>query len=46
MTWESGYPTLGIVYTPELEHVLGPARKPDEPLTSRHEDLARSLQAV
>lgn len=46
MTWESGYPTLGIVFTPELEKLLGPARKPDEPLTSRHEDIARSLQAV
>jgi carbamoyltransferase len=46
MTWESGYPTLGIVFTPELERLLGPARKPNEPLTPRHEDMARSLQAV
>jgi carbamoyltransferase len=46
MTWEDGYPTLGQVYTPELERLLGPARKSDEPLTARHEDIARSLQAV
>ena len=46
MTWESGYPTMGIVFTQELERLLGPARKPTEELTSRHEDLARSLQAV
>jgi carbamoyltransferase len=46
MTWEDGYPTLGQVYTQELERLLGPARKPDEALTSRHEDIARSLQAV
>jgi carbamoyltransferase len=46
MEWESGYPTLGRVYTDRLEDLLGPARKPDEELTKRHEDLARSLQAV
>jgi carbamoyltransferase len=45
-TWESGLPTLGITYTPELDRLLGPARKPDDPLTSQHEDIARSLQAV
>jgi carbamoyltransferase len=46
MEWEDGYPTLGAVYAPALDEVLGPARKPDEPLTRRHEDIARSLQAV
>jgi carbamoyltransferase len=45
-TWDDGYPTLGLTYTHELETLLGPARKPDEPLTDRHEDIARSLQAV
>ena len=29
-----------------LDEILGPARKADEPLTKRHEDIARSLQAV
>jgi carbamoyltransferase len=46
MEWDDGYPTLGTVYSPELESLLGPARKPGEPLTPRHEDIARSLQAV
>ena len=46
MEWEDGYPTLGPVYAAALDEVLGPARKADEPLTKRHEDIARSLQAV
>jgi carbamoyltransferase len=46
MEWDDGYPTLGKVYSPKLEALLGPTRKRDEPLTKRHEDLARSLQAV
>ncbi|PYV90746.1 MAG: carbamoyltransferase [Acidobacteria bacterium] len=46
MEWEDGYPSLGKVFSPELEHLLGPARPPEEPLSERHEDIARSLQAV
>jgi carbamoyltransferase len=46
MEWSDGYPTLGKVYSPKLEQLLGPARQKDEPLTKRHENLARSLQAV
>ncbi|HYW09059.1 MAG TPA: carbamoyltransferase C-terminal domain-containing protein, partial [Longimicrobium sp.] len=46
MEWDEGYPTLGCVYTPELERLLGPARAPGEPLTPEHEALARSIQAV
>jgi carbamoyltransferase len=46
MEWDSGYPTLGKVYSPKLEELLGPARKKDDPLTKRHEDFARSLQAL
>jgi carbamoyltransferase len=46
MEWSDGYPTLGRVYSPKLEKLLGPARQKDEPLTKRHENLARSLQAV
>ncbi len=46
MEWDEGYPTLGPVWTSALEHLLGPARRAGEPLTSRHEDLAHSLQAV
>jgi carbamoyltransferase len=46
MTWEDGAPELGTIYTPALEALLGPARRPGEELTQRHKDLAASLQAV
>jgi carbamoyltransferase len=46
MEWEGGSPTMGRLFTPELEKLLGPARAKGEPLNSRHEDIARSLQAV
>jgi carbamoyltransferase len=46
MEWEDGAPTLGPVYTAALDELLGPARQPGDPLTPRHEDIARSLQAV
>jgi carbamoyltransferase len=46
MAWESGEPSLGRVFTPRLEELLGPARRDDEPLTARHEAIAASLQAV
>ena len=46
MTWDDGEPKLGAVYSPKLETLLGPARKPEEPLTARHENLAASLQVV
>ncbi len=46
MTWTDGEPSLGPVFTPKLEALLGRARKPDEPLTAAHEAIAASLQAV
>lgn len=46
MTWTDGEPTIGPVYTPKLEELLGPPRKPDEPLEPRHEAIAASLQVV
>jgi len=46
MEWEGGSPTMGRLYTPELEKLLGPARAAGEPLTPHHENIARSLQAV
>jgi carbamoyltransferase len=46
MEWEDGSPTLGPVYAAALDELLGPARQPGDPLTARHEDIARSLQAV
>ena len=46
MEWDEGYPTLGKVFSPELEKLLGPARTPTDPLTEHHENLAHSLQVV
>jgi carbamoyltransferase len=39
---------LGVypLFSPKLEQLLGPARRPGEALTGRHEDIACSLQAV
>jgi carbamoyltransferase len=46
MTWNSGAPTIGAVFTPKLEALLGPARDPRDPLAAEHDDMAASLQAV
>src|SRR5207247_2056329 len=46
MTWDGGEPVIGQVYTGKLEELLGPARKPEEPLEPRHEAIAASLQQV
>jgi carbamoyltransferase len=46
MEWDDGYPTMGPVYSGALDEILGPPRRPDAALTRRHEDIARSLQAV
>ena len=45
MTWEDGEPTLGPVFTPKLDMLLGPRRR-DEPVEARHEAIAASLQVV
>jgi carbamoyltransferase len=46
MTWDEGEPTIGPVFSEELEQLLGPARRPEEPLTPRHEAIAASVQVV
>ena len=46
MTWDDGPPRLGLIYTPALETLLGPARRPDQELSQTYKDLAASLQAV
>jgi carbamoyltransferase len=46
MTWEDGAPTLGPVFTPKLESLLGPARRREDPLEAKHEAVAASLQAA
>jgi carbamoyltransferase len=46
MTWEGGEPKLGEVFTPRLEELLGPRRRPQDEIEQRHKDLAASVQAV
>ncbi|MGB7218027.1 MAG: carbamoyltransferase C-terminal domain-containing protein [Vicinamibacterales bacterium] len=46
MTWEDGEPAIGRVFTPRLEALLGPARRPDESIAAHHEAIAASLQLV
>ncbi|MEN9574418.1 MAG: hypothetical protein RL514_2273 [Verrucomicrobiota bacterium] len=45
-TWDNCSPEIGTVFSPELEELLGPARKAGEPLEQRHKDLARSAQVM
>ena len=44
--WSGGAPHVGTLFSSALEELLGPARRPDEPLTGRHRDIARSVQAM
>jgi carbamoyltransferase len=46
MTWDDGSPRLGLVFSAELERLLGPSRRVDEELAQRHKDLAASMQRV
>jgi len=42
--WKDCAPSSGTLFTPELERLLGPRRRPDQPLEQKHKDLARSVQ--
>jgi carbamoyltransferase len=44
MTWDSGEPQMGLVFSTEMERLLGPRRTSGEPITHRHENIAASLQ--
>jgi len=46
MTWAAGAPSIGRVYSQALEELLGPTRRPGDPLASLHEDVAASVQHV
>ncbi|HEX7796625.1 MAG TPA: carbamoyltransferase C-terminal domain-containing protein [Vicinamibacterales bacterium] len=46
MTWESGAPTIGDVFSSKLEREFGRRRMAGEPLEARHHNLAASLQAL
>ena len=46
MNWNDGAPTIHTFYSDRLINELGPARDPKEPMTHRHENIAKSLQVV
>lgn len=46
MTWDAGSPTIGDVFSPKLEQLLGARRGKDEPLGQKHMNIAASLQDV
>jgi carbamoyltransferase len=48
MTWRdaNSTPVLGRLFSAHLEKRLGPRRQPDEPLNSRHHNLAATMQAA
>lgn len=46
MTWASGEPVIGKVYSDRLAGLLGPARDRDDALEQRHMDIAASAQAM
>lgn len=45
-TWRDGEPKVGALYSNELLKLLGPSRNPNEEMTQRHKDIARSIQAM
>ena len=46
MSWEAGAPHIDPFYSRRLVEVLGPARRLEESLDERHNDIAASLQRV
>src|SRR5262245_9990499 len=44
--WNDGMPQFDDLFSPVLEDLLGPRRKPVDPLEYRHRDIARSVQAM
>ncbi|MDZ7962621.1 MAG: carbamoyltransferase C-terminal domain-containing protein [Aulosira sp. DedQUE10] len=46
MKWDEGVPKVDVFHSPELEKLLGPARQPNSELTTKHQNIAASVQAV
>ncbi len=46
MTWDEGSPSIGRLFSERMEEAFGPAREPGTTLTSEHEDVAASMQAM
>jgi carbamoyltransferase len=45
-TWKDCAPEVGPLFRKALVDLLGPPRKPDEPLEQKHKDIARSVQTI
>ena len=45
-SWDAGSPQFSDLFSPALEELLGPRRRPEDPLEDRHRDIARSVQAI
>ncbi|HEV2551871.1 MAG TPA: carbamoyltransferase C-terminal domain-containing protein [Stellaceae bacterium] len=45
-TWAAGAPEFEDLFSPALEELLGPRRRPEDPFEDRHRDIARSVQAM
>src|SRR5262245_41759046 len=47
MTWDDGSPDIGLVFSPKLAELLGPARDPEDPeFFGKWADIAHSAQIV
>lgn len=46
MEWEDDTPTIGALWSDELELLLGVSRKPSQELLQHHMDIAHSVQAM
>jgi carbamoyltransferase len=46
MNWNDGAPIIQPFHSRKLEDELGPMRDRSEPMTSRHDNIAKSLQVV
>jgi carbamoyltransferase len=46
MSWDSGEPKIGKVYSEKLADTFGPAREREAPLTQQHKNIASSMQAM
>lgn len=42
--WVGGEPKFNDLFSPELEKLLGPKRRPEEPITEHHKNIAHSVQ--
>ena len=44
--WNGGSPEFDVLYSAELEELLGPSRSKNDKITERHKDIAASAQAL